>query len=178
MSVSYFIVRLCQADSSFWDKTKPPDDAKPAQTPTDILQCDITPEHYIHHSLSSLCTPKNTHFKLPAVHSTHFPLPLVIVRVKCCNCNFFRSMFNSKHTMCCSTKYHIKQPNPEGDIVGRKCAYGKPLPLLCRSVQHQAGEENLSKYKDQREDGGDMIGRHLSICRTSKSRLQTPASLH
>lgn len=50
------------------------------QTPTDILQSDITPEYHIHHSLSSLCTPKNTHtysFKLSALG---FPLPLILVR--------------------------------------------------------------------------------------------------
>ncbi len=37
-----------QPNSSLWDKTKPPDGAKPAHTPTDILLCDITPEYYIH----------------------------------------------------------------------------------------------------------------------------------
>lgn len=105
MKVGYFLVWLWQPDSSLGDKTKPPDGAKPAQTPTDILQCDITPEYYIHHCLFSLCTPKNTHTHMRAhtpcsAHmQTHFPLQL----------QFFRPMFDSGHTMCCSTKYQIKQ---------------------------------------------------------------------
>lgn len=47
---------FCQRDSLLGDRIKPPDDAKPAQTPTDIFKSDITSAYYIHHSLSGLCS--------------------------------------------------------------------------------------------------------------------------
>lgn len=91
---------LCQKESSFWERTKPPDEAKPAQTPTDILQFDITPGYYIHHSLSSLCSQ-------------------MMVR-KMLQC--FRSMFNSRAVQCAAVQSATLSnfTQTEGDTAGRK----------------------------------------------------------